>query len=165
MSAKPVTATELPPENDAVTIGARAGLLNRICAYPFRIVWIMGAMMLDAYAIYVLMEQGLGWAELLSPSVVFWLVVALVPSSIIGLWPGALLFGWLVYSLCRKFNGAPYAIGEEVQVLVGPFRGQVTRINEIAKGQGGQTLLRVQLGPEARAKYKDMFDEYEVLRQ
>ena len=74
------------------------------------------------------------------------------------------MFGWIVFPLCRRVNGAPFDVGQAVIVLKGKRRGTVTTVYELTRGQGNQTVVRVELGSDCSANYNDLFEEYEVVR-
>ncbi len=78
----------------------------------------------------------------------------------------AWMFGWAGGALVGPFilgpihhhraqlNGAPFQTGDLVQVLVGPYRGRVTRVLEPLDGQG---LVKVDLAQQAQRSWKSRF--------
>ncbi len=85
-------------------------------------------------------------------------------SSGLGFYAGLFAVAWLILPISRRLNGAPHEVGECVAVLVGPFSGRVSTIYEIAQGQGGQQVPRVDLGEEPRRNCTDAFEDYGLLR-
>lgn len=57
-------------------------------------------------------------------------------------------------------NGAPFAVGDTVQVLTGPHAGAVAKIYATWQGE----TLRVDLGEEPKARYRDIFAPAQLLR-
>lgn len=57
-------------------------------------------------------------------------------------------------------NGAPFAVGDTVQVLAGPHAGSVGKIYATWQGE----TLRVDLGEEPKARYRDIFAPAQLLR-
>jgi hypothetical protein len=78
----------------------------------------------------------------------------------------AWFLGWAICSLAgpfilgpiylhrAKLNGAPFAVGDMVEILVGPNRGRVLRVLEPLDGRG---LVKVDLGEHASRKGKSIF--------
>lgn len=71
---------------------------------------------------------------------------------------------WIVvgplYYARAKLNGAPFHVGDYVQVLVGPHCDQIAKI--YSTWQGG--TFRVELGPDAEKSFTDIFSEAQLLR-
>jgi hypothetical protein len=95
------------------------------------------------------------------------LCVLLAYASLCGLgfFVGVFATYWLVVRVCRRLNGAPFAVEDHVTILVGPHAGTVTRVYALTVGQGGDPLLRLDFGAEAASKWHDLFADYAVLRQ
>jgi hypothetical protein len=76
----------------------------------------------------------------------------------------ALPLAWIVigpfYHFRAKLNGAPFHVGDHVQILVGSHRGKVARIYSTWQGD----TFRVELGSDAEKSYKDIFSPTKVLR-
>ena len=89
---------------------------------------------------------------------------------IVGLSSGALGWilsfpvGWLllgpIFHSQGIHNGGPFQPGDRVLILGGPHKEQTALV--YGTWQHGQ--VRVDLGPEAKASYKDVFAPYELLR-
>ncbi len=77
---------------------------------------------------------------------------------------GMFCFWPVVRPLCSRYNGAPFRVGDRVRILAGPRKGAVAEVYETPVGQGGWKLVRLDLGPERRATYGDLFEQYSVLR-
>lgn len=129
-----------------------------------QICWVLGTIVLWSLTTYLLIQSGyfssddLHLRDLLS--------VLLAYTALIGLGFFAGNIPWLILmaAICRRVNGAPFSVGDRVIVLVGPHTGTATFVDEITRGQGGQPVPRVELGTEAREKYKDHFAEEQLLR-
>jgi hypothetical protein len=93
-----------------------------------------------------------GWGLLLA-------IVSPALGFMLGICPGSVFL--IPFLLWRSFaNGAPFKIGDEVQIISGPKRGTVTRIYSGWQGSS----MRIELGEEAKATYKDVFSPMQVLR-
>ncbi|GEP43810.1 hypothetical protein BGE01nite_31010 [Brevifollis gellanilyticus] len=57
-------------------------------------------------------------------------------------------------------NGGPFKVGDQVQIINGHHRGTVTRIYALWQGN----TFRVELGLEAKAAFKDIFTQLQVMR-
>lgn len=64
------------------------------------------------------------------------------------------------YRRQEQANGAPFAVGDSVQVLTGPHAGRVGKIYATWQGE----TLRVDLGEEPKARYRDIFAPAQLLR-
>jgi hypothetical protein len=98
---------------------------------------------------------------------VFYVTVALLLSFLMAVVAGSLLAAiiWpflrpLYKAWCLK-NGAPFRVGDHVQILVGPYRGRVVRVY----GGWRDDCVRVELGDKAGEKFKDIFDPIQLLRE
>ncbi len=138
--------------------------LNIVCAHPFLVCWFIGATILDAGAVILVAQDLPSPLLLLRPSIALWLALALVPSTCLGFFLGVFTCAPALVFVCRRINGAPFAVGDRVLILAGPRRKEETIVYNITTGQGGQPLLRLDLGPEMKTIYKDIFEEYSVLK-
>ncbi len=59
-----------------------------------------------------------------------------------------------IYFHRAQLNGAPFQMGDSVEILVGPNRGRVVRVLEPLDGRG---MAKVDLGEPANAKRKSIF--------
>ena len=134
-----------------------------VCAYPALISWAMGAMAIDAFVLYSVTDRFSCVSVLRNPMVLLLLVLALIPSTLLGFVPVMFTYP-LVNALCVRFNGGPFRVGDEVLILSGVHRGTITHVYETTVGQGGATLLRLDMGPEAKEKHGDLFEQCDVLR-
>lgn len=138
--------------------------LNRVCAHPYIISWVIGSI-----GLWIPLTIQFHAAGVFGYLTMEWTTIPLVllcyaATSGLGFFAGGLSMARLVLAVCRRLNGAPHEAGERVTVLSGPHAGKVSTIYEIAKGQGGQPVPRVDLGEEARHKCQDVFEEYSLLR-
>ena len=70
----------------------------------------------------------------------------------------------LVRVICSRYNGAPLKTGDQVMILSGPQKGKIFEVYEITVGQGGWELARLDLGEERKEKFRDIFEEYSLLK-
>jgi hypothetical protein len=61
---------------------------------------------------------------------------------------------------CLK-NGAPFRVGDHVQILSGRYKGQVARVYSGWRDDS----VRVELGGTEKEKFKDIFDPIQLLRE
>ena len=92
-----------------------------------------------------------------------WAFVVFVLGARRGSFWGFLL--WLLLSglhekLARK-NGAPFAVGDRVQILAGPRKGTVSRVYSAWQGN----TVRVRLGEREEENFKDIFSPHQLLRE
>ncbi len=125
--------------------------------------WVVGAIALNAGCIAGLSRE-VSWGVLAEPEVLFLLVIAFIPITILGYFVGAFTCGFWIVPLCRRCNGSSLKKGDKVTILSGPNRGGVAEVYEITIGQGGQELARLDLGPETKETYMDIFEGYQVLK-
>ena len=139
-------------------------VLNRVCARPVLICWVLGACVLDVIVLAV-PSNGVRLIGIASDSQ-GWMFLILAVTGATGLgfflgmftcWPG-------VRALCRKLNGAPFKVGDCVVILAGPLRGTAAKVEDITKGQGGQDVVWLELGPERRKNFSNIFEEYSLMR-
>ena len=93
----------------------------------------------------------------------FWLACVAAVGFVLGRYAAIPLI-WLllgpVYHWRGGLNGAPFKVGDEVEILVGKNRGRVVKVYS----QWQHDQFRVELGPEAEDKYQDVFSPFEVIR-
>ncbi|MBN2310927.1 MAG: KOW motif-containing protein [Candidatus Hydrogenedentes bacterium] len=74
-------------------------------------------------------------------------------------------FEWVfisgIYARRGRVNGAPFHVGDTVQILAGPYRGRIARVYSSGPGD----LVRVELGDERREKRTDIFPPERLLRE
>jgi hypothetical protein len=91
-------------------------------------------------------------------SVLVGVLVAIPLGWILGgviLWP-------LVSSVGRTVNGAPYAKGDQVRILIGAHRDRLVRVYEVWPSRH---QVRVELDEQAKMTVKDVFMYNEVCRE
>ncbi len=138
--------------------------LHRVCAHPYIISWAIGSIGLWIPLTIQFHAAGVFGYLTMEWSTIPLVLLCYAATSGLGFFVGGFSIVGLVLAACRRLNGAPHEVGECVTVLSGPHAGKVSTIYEIAKGQGGQPVPRVDLGEEAKHKNQDMFDEYSLLR-
>jgi hypothetical protein len=131
-----------------------------VCAHPVMISWCLGAAAVDIFVANVATASFTVFrSEMILP-----LVIALIPGTFLGLWVGVFTTLLPVEKVCKRLNGAPFRVGDSVFILSGPHKGMVAEVYGTTVGQGGEKLLKLELGPKHRADYSDIFDEYSVTR-
>jgi hypothetical protein len=139
-------------------------MLNIVCAHPIAISWCLGAAVLDTAVISSVAGDLSNPAVLLRPTVLLCLTLATVSATILGYFLGMFTCWPLARVVCSRLNGAPFRIGDTVLILSGPRKGTMTRVYDTCVGQGGWNLLKLELEPQDRTDYSDIFEEYSVLR-
>ena len=79
------------------------------------------------------------------------------------------LFGYIsamvvlgpLYEVRARVNGAPFRVGDEVQILIGEHRGTVAKVYEV---WAERRQVRAELGELARKDVRDVFGETSVMR-
>jgi hypothetical protein len=66
-----------------------------------------------------------------------------------------------LYWLRTHLNGGPFALGDMVVVLSRTHRGRRARVYDTWQGD----TVRVEIGEEAKAGFRDIFGQHELLRQ
>ena len=139
-------------------------VLNRVCARPVLICWIVGACVLDAVVLTVpsngvrltsIASDWKGWA---------FLILAVVAATGLGYFLGMFTCWPWIRPICSRFNGAPFKSGDHVVILAGPLRGTTAEVEDITKGQGGWDVVWLDLGPERRKTFSNIFEEYLLMR-
>jgi hypothetical protein len=138
--------------------------LNKICAHPVIISWVLGACALNA-GIVAYISRGLILSSVVSDwKTLLLLLLALIPSTLLGYLVGMFSYWPLVRIFCSKCNAAPLKVGDQVMVLKGPQKGSIAKVYQIIVGQGGWHLARLDFGQERQTKFTDIFEEYAVLK-
>ena len=137
--------------------------LHRICAHPTKIAWLLGAVLLNVVVVMALVAKCGDFATLLEPSVLLWSSLLLITTRLRGVFVGV-PFSLTIGRFCDHINGAPFAAGEKVVILRGPYRGRETQVRGLTEGQGGIKLLVLDLGEEASMRFEDLFHECYVTR-
>ncbi|HTR42970.1 MAG TPA: hypothetical protein VMH87_15255 [Pseudomonadales bacterium] len=138
-------------------------IFNKICAHPVMITWFLGALVLNILVIGSIIHDT-SFSIISDWKMDLLLILAMVPISGLGLYLGIFLCGPFIFIACRKFNGAPLEVGARVIILSGPQKGAVAKVYEMTIGQGGQKLARLDLGDERAKTFRDIFDQYSVLK-
>ena len=139
-------------------------LVHGICARPHVICWVIGTL-----AFWISITDQFYRAGVLGLLTTDWAILTMVivgyaGTSGLGFLVCVLFGSGVVVSLCRRVNGAPHEVGERVMILSGPRSGTRAPVYEIWAGQGRRSLLRVDLDEKARAEFRDVYEEYELLR-
>jgi|ERR1051326_5002642 hypothetical protein len=136
----------------------RPSVLNKMCACPVVISWIIGACVLNGLMLTALISIA---SDL--QGVVF-LLLGVVAATGLGFFLGMFTCWPWIRRICSRINGAPLKIGDRVLVLSRRHRGTTAQVYEITTGQGGWDLARLDLGQECKEKFKDIFEEYALLK-
>jgi hypothetical protein len=141
-----------------------ARVLNRICARPMLICWVIGACILDAFLLTA-HPNGVRFIRIASDAQGWlFLVLAVIGATGLGFYVGMFTCWFWIRPLCCKLNGAPFKIGDHVVILAGRLRGTLAEVEDITKGQGGQDVVWLDLGPERRTKFRNIFEEYSLMK-
>jgi hypothetical protein len=141
------------------------GVLNRICAHPKIVSWVLGACALNAVVLTgFLSNEARRSAVAADWRVMVWLLLAMIPASLLGYFLGMFTCWPWVRPVCSRLNGSPLRGGDRVLILSGPQKGAIADVYEISVGQGGWDLARLDLGPERKACCTDIFEEYSLLK-
>ena len=127
--------------------------------------WVLGTLMLWTMATLALRSEGVFPSVFSDIASFLCFLIAYACLSGLGFFAGAFSVFWLVLRVCRSINGAPFEVDDSVTVLSGPCTGASGRVCEIIVGQGGQPLVRLDLGGEVSSKCLDIFEDYCLLRQ
>ncbi|MBE0540905.1 MAG: KOW motif-containing protein [Verrucomicrobia bacterium] len=142
----------------------RPRLLNKVCAYPVAVSWVIGACALDV-AIVVLLSKEVTLTAIASDwQAAMFLALSIIPATLLGYFVGMFTCWPFVRPICSRVNGAPFKAGDRVMILSGPQKGHTAEVHEITVGQGGWNLARVELGEERRKEFRDIFEEYSLLK-
>jgi hypothetical protein len=138
-------------------------LIHKACAYPFWISWIIGTLFIWIPLSTGLARSGVFHTLLDDSTTIPILLMGYAGTSGLGYFVGVFFVSWIILPICRKLNGTPHEVGESVVILSGPHAGKTGRICEVATGQGGARLPRVDLGGQTQKRYGDLFEDYELL--
>ena len=133
-------------------------VLNRICAYPVVVSWIIGACVLDTLVLTSLTSIASDWQGMV------YLILVVVAATGLGFFLGMFTCWPWIRPICSRLNGAPFKRGEHALILSGPHRGTTAQVYEITTGQGGWDLARLDLGSVHSQKFTDIVQEYSVLK-
>ena len=138
--------------------------LNKICAYPVIVSWVLGASVLNV-AIFSSILNGESLSAIISDwQTILILLFTFIPATGLGFFLGMFTCWPLIRAICSRYNGAPLKVGDKVMILSGPEKGKVAEVWEITVGQGGWELARLNLGEERSQKFRDIFEEYSLLK-
>ena len=139
-------------------------VLNKICAHPMLVAWVLGATVLNILVIGSIVHD-MSFSTVISDwKMELLLALAIVPLSGFGFYLG-MFTCWLPLRIfCSRYNGAPLKKGDHVLILSGPQKGTVAKVYEIITGQGGRELARLDFGDERAKRFRDIFEQYSVLK-
>ena len=137
---------------------------HRVCAHPMTISWGIGTLLIWIPLSKEFVTSGAFTGFPNDLTMVLLLSLSYVLTSGLGFFLGGFLVLLFVLPICRRLNGAPHEEGERVLILSGKHSKKSGLIYEISIGQGGQPVLRVDLGDEAKKSYEDMYGEESLLR-
>ncbi len=138
--------------------------LNRVCAHPIQISWMVGASILNAIVLAVPSEgvrlvsialDWQGWASL---------VLAVSAATGLGYFLGMFICWPWIRPLCSRLNGAPFKCGGHVVILTGPLRGTSAVVEDITKSQGAWDVVWLDLGPERGRRFRNTFEEHSITK-
>jgi hypothetical protein len=101
------------------------------------------------------------------PRVAFFAIVAWLLAVLVALVVASFLAGifWPILrpryrARCIK-NGAPFRVGDQVQILVGRHRGRVATVSSGWRDDG----VRVELGEREKEDFEDIYDPIQLVRE
>lgn len=154
--------TEIAWQNKVTSVKPSA--LNKICAHPQIISWILGACFLNVVVLGTI-SNGIPLVSTISDRQSLEIfALAFIPITLLGFFLGMFTCWPLVRVICSRYNGAPLKAGDQIIILTGPLKGNFTKVYEITSSQGGWNLVRLELGEEHQKKFKDIFEEYSLLK-
>lgn len=119
--------------------------------------WGTSAILTGSLGWVYFFRSGVSVRELVS----LWSLLLMLLSLPLGWFLGGAVIWPLVGSIASKINGAPFAAGDEVCILVGQYRDRVVRVYEVWKDRH---QLRVDLDEQRKNEVKDVFSFHEVCR-
>jgi hypothetical protein len=138
--------------------------LNKICAHPMIVTWVLGACVLNAFILGSI-SHGMSLAVMISDwQTMEIFTLAFIPATGLGFFLGMFTCWPMVRVICSRYNGAPLKVGDQVLILTGPDKGKIVEVWEITVGQGGWELARLNLSEERSQKFRDIFEEYSLLK-
>jgi hypothetical protein len=139
-------------------------VLNRICARPVGVSWVIGACVLETLVLRV-PTDGVRLTSIASDwQGLAFLLLALTAAAGLGFFLGMFTCWPWIRPICSRLNGAPLKTGDRVLVLAGPHKGITALVYAITTGQGGWSLARLDLGIAHRDKFTDIVEEYSVFK-
>ena len=139
-------------------------VLNRVCARPVLICWIVGALISDVIMLTV-PSDGVRLISVASdPRGCLVLILAVIGATGLGLYVGMFTCWFWIRPLCCQLNGAPFKIGDRALIMAGRLRGTVAEVEDITQGQGGQDVVWLDLGPERGKKFSNIFEEFSLMK-
>ena len=139
--------------------------LNKICAHPVAVSWVLGACALNA-AVFGSICHGVSLSAVVFDwQTILLLVWIFIPTTLLGYFLALFTcLPMLFMVICRRYNGAPFKAGDQVMILSGPQKGKIARVYEMTVGQAGQKLARVDLGQGYQNNFTDIFEEYALFK-
>lgn len=138
--------------------------LNKVCAHPVAVSWVVGAFALDVAILGLLSNEVTLTAIAFDWQAALFLVLGLIPATLLGYFVGMFTCWPFIRPICSKVNGAPFEAGDHVMILSGPMKGSTAEVEEITVSQGGWDVVWLDLGPERRKKFSNIFEEYSLLK-
>ncbi len=127
-------------------------ILHSICAHPLAISWCLGAAAIDIAIVSRIADGATDLLVVFQSGVILPLLVSLISGTLLAFLPSVVIYLPLS-SLCRKFNGAPFRVGDSVLILSGPHKGTMAEVYGTTVGQGGEKLLKLSLAPKYKEQY------------
>lgn len=128
------------------------------------IAWIIAAVGINGLMICVI-SQEVSFRWIFSDvfaSALF--LLAVIFAILLGYFAGALFVWPFLRPICPRINGGPFAPGDRVRVLAGPYRRLVVTVSRTTIGQGGWQLAELTLSTEAPQPTANIVEEYTLLK-
>jgi hypothetical protein len=99
--------------------------------------------------------------QLLDKSFLFWFVFEILISLALGWTLSGFFISPFVCTFVGKLNGAPFHVGDLVQILVGQHQDHVARVYDV---WAERRQLRIELSEQERNDVTDVFDYFQICK-
>ena len=131
-------------------------VINKICAYPDIVAWIITAAFSNVFVF--------GIYPYSSYLAIIEIIEIFIPLTLLSYFIGMFTIWPAVRKKCSSVNGSPLRVGDRVKVLKGEHKGKSTIVYEILSGQGGWDMARIDLGSDSKNTFKDSREQYELFK-
>lgn len=104
------------------------------------------------------------WQALLNPLLILIILATPILAGAIGFLCGVLAGSVVLPPVCwwrGRVNGAPFHVGDQVRVLLGPYRDEVRVVYAVWDERGE---VRLDFGPQAKEEFADVYSYLEICR-
>jgi len=139
-------------------IGMKPTRSQYVLAHSPAICICAGALALAVFVGWKLLESP---TLLLDTSFLSWFIVETLVSLALGVILSGLFISPFVCTLAGKLNGAPFQVGDLVQILTGEHRDRIARVYEVWEER---RQLRIELSEQEGKDVTDVFDYFQICR-